>query len=113
MDRRVVEYSKKNCRPFHKIKNKQGKHILRRILKEYLPEKLFNRPKMGFGIPIDILLNQQLKEKLRYFSSSDFIKRQNLFEKSKVNSFFEDYNKKGFKSSSRNVEFFYFSELVF
>ena len=61
LDRRVIEYSLKNCRPFHKIKNKQGKHILRRILKEYLPEKLFNRPKMGFGIPIDTLLNQQLK----------------------------------------------------
>ena len=36
---------------------------------------------MGFGIPIDILLNQQLKEKLRYFSSSEFIKSQNLFQK--------------------------------
>ena len=49
---------------------------------------------MGFGIPIDILLNQLLKEKLRYFSSNDFIKSQNLFQKSKVNSFFEEYSKR-------------------
>ena len=90
LDRRVVEYSLKNCRLIHKIKNKQGKHILRKILKEYLPEKLFNRPKMGFGIPIDILLNQHLNEKLKYFSSSEFIKNQNLFQKSKVDNFFED-----------------------
>ena len=108
LDRRVVEYSLKNCRPFHKIKNKKGKHILRRILKEYLPEKLFNRPKMGFGIPIDILLNQQLKEKLRYFSSSDFIKSQNLFQKSKVNSFFEDYSKKGSNLHPEMWNFFIF-----
>ena len=108
LDRRVVEYSLKNCRPFHKIKNKQGKHILRRILKEYLPEKLFNRPKMGFGIPIDILLNQQLKEKLRYFSSSEFIKSQNLFQKSKVNSFFEDYSKKGSNLHPEMWNFFIF-----
>ena len=73
LDRRVVDYSLKNCRSFHKIKNKQGKHILRKILKEYLPEKLFNRPKMGFGVPIDTLLNQQLNKKLKYFSSSEFI----------------------------------------
>ena len=108
LDRRVIEYSLKNCRPFHKIKNKQGKHILRRILKEYLPEKLFNRPKMGFGIPIDILLNQLLKEKLRYFSSNDFIKSQNLFQQSKVNSFFEEYSKKGSNLHPEMWNFFIF-----
>ncbi len=108
LDRRVIEYSLKNCRPFHKIKNKQGKHILRRILKEYLPEKLFNRPKMGFGIPIDILLNQLLKEKLRYFSSNDFLKNQNLFQKSKVNSFFEEYSKKGSNLHPEMWNFFIF-----
>ena len=108
LDRRVVEYSLKNCRPFHKIKNKQGKHILRKILKEYLPEKLFNRPKMGFGVPIDTLLNQQLNKKLKYFSSSEFIKNQNLFQKSKVDNFFRDYNKKGSNLHPEMWNFFIF-----
>ena len=108
LDRRVVEYSLKNCRSFHKIKNKQGKHILRKILKEYLPEKLFNRPKMGFGVPIDTLLNQQLNKKLKYFSSSEFIKNQNLFQKSKVDEFFVDYNKKGSNLAPEMWNFFIF-----
>ena len=108
LDRRVVEYSLKNCRSFHKIKNKQGKHILRKILKEYLPEKLFNRPKMGFGVPIDTLLNQQLNKKLKYFSSSEFIKNQNLFQKSKVDEFFVDYDKKGSNLAPEMWNFFIF-----
>ncbi len=108
LDRRVVEYSLKNCRPFHKIKNKQGKYILRKILKDYLPERLFKRPKMGFGIPIDVLLNEKLSDKLSYFSSNQFIKNQNLFQKTKVNKFFEDYDKKGSSLYPEMWNFFIF-----
>ncbi len=113
LDKRVVEYSLKNCRLFHKIKNKKGKYILRKILKEYLPEKLYNRPKMGFGIPIDALLNKQLKEKLYYFSSSEFIKSQNLFKKTKVDKFFEDYRKKGSNLHPEMWNFFIFQSWYF
>ena len=63
---------------------------------------------MGFGVPIDILLNQQLNEKLKYFSSSEFIKNQNLFQKSKVDNFFEDYNKKGSNLHPEMWNFFIF-----
>ncbi len=108
LDRRVVEYSLKNCRPIHKIKNKQGKYIIRKILKEYIPEKLFNRPKMGFGVPIEILLNNQLNEKLKHFSSDEFIKSQNLFQKRKVDDFFIDYNKKGSNLNPEMWNFFIF-----
>ncbi len=113
LDKRVVEYSLKNCRLFHKIKNKKGKYILRKILKEYLPEKLYNRPKMGFGIPIDALLNKQLKEKLYYYSSSEFIKSQNLFKKTKVDKFFEDYRKKGSNLHPEMWNFFIFQSWYF
>ena len=42
-----------------KLKNKKLKYIKKNILKNYLPEKLFERPKMGFGIPIDKWLDQK------------------------------------------------------
>ncbi len=108
LDKRVVEYSLKNCRLFHKIRNKKGKYILRKILKDYLPEKLFNRPKMGFSVPINVLLNEQLKEKLSYFSSNEFIKNQNLFQKIKIDNFFEDYKKKGSNLHHEMWNFFIF-----
>lgn len=45
-----------------KIKGGKGKWILREILKSYVPEQLFDRPKMGFGVPIDTWLRSDLKE---------------------------------------------------
>jgi len=46
----------------YKLYNGTGKYILRNILKEYLPLHLFERPKMGFSLPISTWLNTSLKE---------------------------------------------------
>ncbi len=43
-----------------KIKNKQGKWILKQILNKYIPEKYTDRPKMGFGIPLGDWLRDEL-----------------------------------------------------
>ncbi|MFH1913884.1 MAG: asparagine synthase (glutamine-hydrolyzing) [Pseudomonadota bacterium] len=45
-----------------KVKNGVGKTILRKVLYKYVPKALVDRPKMGFGVPIDIWLNNQLRD---------------------------------------------------
>jgi len=45
-----------------KIRGGKGKHLLRKLLARHVPEALFERPKMGFGVPLEDWLRGELRE---------------------------------------------------
>lgn len=61
LDHKLIEYSWQIPHSL-KFRNRQGKWILRKILNQYVPKKYFDRPKMGFGVPIDSWLRGPLKD---------------------------------------------------
>lgn len=74
----------------YKIKNKNGKHILKNILYKYVPKDLVERPKQGFGIPLDEWIKGPLKNDF-YESISDENLSHNLINKSMVKKMLEDH----------------------
>ena len=94
MDTEVMEYS---FRIPHKFKYCKGdkKHILKDIAYDYIPRELLERPKTGFGVPMDQWLRGPLKEQLLDFSSTSFLKKQGIFDSDYVSKFINDYVVKG------------------
>ena len=68
-----------------KVKGSKGKWILRQILSRYLPPSLFERPKQGFGVPIDLWLNSSLKNWANDLLDYRFLKQQGIFNARVVN----------------------------
>jgi asparagine synthase (glutamine-hydrolysing) len=61
LDHRVVEFVWR-LPVSMKIRGRHGKLLLRHVLKKYVQMQLLERPKMGFGVPIDSWLRGPLRE---------------------------------------------------
>jgi asparagine synthase (glutamine-hydrolysing) len=61
LDTRIYDYVWRLPLDF-KIKDGQGKWLLRQVLQRHVPKALYDRPKQGFSVPIDSWLREDLKD---------------------------------------------------
>lgn len=63
-----------------KIREGQTKWLLRQVLYKYVPRNLIDRPKMGFGVPMDAWLRNELKEWAWNLLSPEALKAQDILD---------------------------------
>ena len=82
----------------HKINNGQGKFILRQLLNKYLPNGMIEKQKKGFGLPIDSLLKNELKDWSLSLLSKNAIEQTGFLNSDVITSLVDNY----YKSSREN-----------
>ncbi len=94
LDKDVMAYS---FRLPHSFKYEKGnkKRILKDIAYEYIPRELLDRPKVGFGVPLDKWLRGPLKEQLLDMCNRDYLKKQGLFDAGYTADMIEEYVRTG------------------
>lgn len=90
MDTAVMEYSFRIPQSF-KYMHGDKKHILKDIAYDYIPREMLERPKKGFGVPLDKWMRGPLRNRLLEYSSTAFLNRQGIFNTEYVTKFVNDY----------------------
>ncbi len=79
LDHRVVEFAWSLPHEF-KVEGRTGKKILRDVLAGYVPRDLFERPKVGFGVPIGDWLRGPLKSWAENLLNERRLRQERFFQ---------------------------------
>jgi len=103
LDHRVLEYAW-SLPEQYKIRNGQGKWALRQVLYRHIPKEMIERPKMGFGVPIDAWLRGPLKE----WAHDLLFKNDDMFDKKAIEQKWTEH-----QNGTRNWQYLLWDVLMF
>jgi len=90
LDYRLVEFMMRLPSKW-KLRGFTSKYILKKAMKNRLPDEVINRPKKGFGVPIAKWVKGPLKELFGDLLSADRIRREGFLDSEYVTQLLQDH----------------------
>ena len=78
LDHNLIEFASR-LQLSMKVRNGEGKWLLRQLLYKYVPRELVERPKKGFGVPIEVWLRGPLREWAEELLNETRLKNEGFF----------------------------------
>lgn len=107
LDHRVVEYAWTLPQSL-KLRGRDSKWLLRQVLYRYVPRQLLERPKMGFGVPLDSWLRGPLRDWAESLLDANVLRQQGFLDPAPVRAAWADH-----LSGRRNLQYPLWTVLMF
>lgn len=108
LDHRVVEFAWRLPLSMKIRTEGEGKWLLRRVLDRYVPKALIERPKMGFGVPLDSWLRGPLREWAESLLDAHRLEREGYFHPVPIREKWAEH-----LSGKRNWQYLLWNALMF
>ena len=87
LDYRIIAFARTLPVNF-RLHGKIRKRILRDILTDFIPEKVFDQPKKGFAVPLDQWIRNELKEEISFYISKEKLAKIPNLDIAKIDKMF-------------------------
>ena len=106
IDKRICEFSLKGLIKHSKIFG--NKNIVKDLLNEKVASHIWNRPKQGFSVPINLWLNNELRDWAEDLLSYSSLKKSEMLNIKQIRNIWKEH-----KNKERNWHFHIWNVLVF